>query len=83
MVVSVIDVFCSVKLQMLTFLSEYLNRAVMDTSEKGDLESCTLLTEFSVNPRSFSTFPDDQPFTYSFNVHDDGNILEIVTCICK
>lgn len=52
----------------------------MDTSEKGDLESCTLLTEFGVDPRSYSTFPARQPYTYSFNVHDDGNVLEIVTC---
>lgn len=59
-----------------------LFRAVMDTSEKGNLEACTLLTEFSLDPCSYSTFPPEEPFTYSFNVHDDGNILEIVTCAC-
>ncbi|XP_065200491.1 tripeptidyl-peptidase 2 isoform X2 [Planococcus citri] len=54
--------------------------AVMDTTEKGNLESCPLLAEFSVDPRSHATFPAEIPLTYSFNVHDGGNILEI--CIC-
>lgn len=52
----------------------------MDTSESGDLESCPLLTEYSVDPKSYSTFPAKQSYLYSFNVHDGGNVLEIVTC---
>lgn len=54
----------------------------MDTSEKGDLASCTLLTEFSLNPKSYSMFSVESSFTYSFNVYDEGNILEIVVSAC-
>lgn len=54
----------------------------MDTSERGDLKSCTLLTEFSLNPKSYSMFSVDSSYTYSFNVYDEGNILEIVVSVC-
>lgn len=52
-------------------------RACIDTSEFGDLSSCKLLGEYSVTREFASLTPSDQ-LNYSINVHDDGNVLEIV-----
>ena len=70
-------------LRLIFFLS--LNscyRACIDTSELGDLSSCKLLGEYSVTRDFASLTPSDQ-LNYSINVHDDGNVLEIVGMCCK
>lgn len=53
----------------------------VDTTEKGHLEKCPLLGEYSVTHEYASLTPSDQ-LNYSMNVHDDGNILELVGLCC-
>lgn len=54
--------------------------ACLDTSEVGDLASCKLMGEFSVDPvNNFDYITASDRMSYSFNVHNDGNILEIVS----
>lgn len=56
----------------------------MDTSEKGDLASCRLMGNFSNDPlNNFDFITADDRMTYSFNIRDDGNLLEIVSLGCK
>lgn len=56
----------------------------MDTSEVGDLASCKLMGEFSEDPvNNFDYITSLVYVSYSFNVHNNGNILEIVTLCCK
>lgn len=56
----------------------------MDTSEKGDLESCKLMGEFSEDPiNNFDYITTSDRMSYSFNVYNDGNVLEIVSLGCK
>uniref|UniRef100_A0A1B6LQD6 Tripeptidyl-peptidase 2 n=1 Tax=Graphocephala atropunctata TaxID=36148 RepID=A0A1B6LQD6_9HEMI len=52
-------------------------RACLDTSEKGDLESCHVLGEYS-KTRDFVSISASDQVNYSINVHDEGKILEIV-----
>ncbi|KAG0430430.1 hypothetical protein HPB47_022708, partial [Ixodes persulcatus] len=52
-------------------------RAVVDTSEKGDLESCTLLGTYR-ETLEFATLSKEDSLNYAVNIHDDGNLLEIV-----
>uniref|UniRef100_T1IXT2 Tripeptidyl-peptidase 2 n=1 Tax=Strigamia maritima TaxID=126957 RepID=T1IXT2_STRMM len=56
-------------------------RGCIDTSERGDLEHCTLLGAYR-ETLQFATLGDrGNGLNYSINVHDDGNLLEIVsTC---
>lgn len=49
--------------------------AAIDTSETGDLESAVVLREYS---KFYDMAKIDDFLSISMNVHDDGNILEIV-----
>ncbi|KAJ9587783.1 hypothetical protein L9F63_018809, partial [Diploptera punctata] len=53
-------------------------RACIDTSESGNLASCSLLGEFSRTQEYTSLTKSDQ-LNISINVHNDGNTLEIVS----
>jgi len=53
-------------------------RACVDTSESGDLASCDLLGEYSLT-QDFATLTKSDQLNYSINVHEGGNILEIVS----
>lgn len=56
----------------------------LDTSEAGDLASCKLMGEFSEDPvNNFDYITASDRMSYSFNVHNDGNVLEIVSLGCK
>lgn len=56
----------------------------MDTSEIGDLASCKLMGEFSEDPlNNFDYITESDRMSYSFNVYDNGNRLEIVSLGCK
>lgn len=56
----------------------------MDTSETGDLASCKLMGEFNDDPlNNFDYITVSDRMTYSFNICDDGNVLEIVSLGCK
>lgn len=58
--------------------------ACLDTSETGNLASCKLMGEFSEDPlKNFDYITASDQTSYSFNVHSDGNILEIVSIGCK
>lgn len=64
-------------------MSRYFS-ACIDTSESGDLASCKLMGEFSEDPvNNFDYITAADRTSYSFNVHNDGNVLEIVTLGCK
>eukprot|EP00795_Rhopilema_esculentum_P016379 gene16379-7781_t len=52
--------------------------ACIDTTETGDLASCTVLRPFRTSG-DFSRFGDDDMLSYSINVYDEGNTLSIVT----
>lgn len=54
--------------------------AVVDTTEEGNLADCKVLVEFSKDPLSYDTFSSKDQITFSINVHNDGDVLEIVTC---
>jgi len=56
-------------------------RACLDTSECGDLESCHLLGEYS-KTRDFVSVTPKHKMHYSINVHEEGNVLEIVS-VCS
>jgi len=54
--------------------------ACLDTSEVGDLASCKLMGEFSANPSdNYDYITVSDRMSYSFNIHNDGNVLEIVS----
>jgi len=62
----------------------HIFRACIDTSEIGDLATCALLGEFSEDPLNnydYITFSDR--VSYSFNVYNNGDVLEIVSLGCK
>lgn len=52
-------------------------RAVLDTSEQGDLASCALLGTYS-ETLQYATLTKEDCLNYAVNIHDDGNLLEIV-----
>lgn len=54
----------------------------VDTSEKGELESCPLLGEYSITHEYTSLTPNDH-LNFSINVHNNGDILELVGLCCK
>jgi len=54
----------------------------VDTSESGDLASCVLLGEYSLT-QDFATLTKSDQMNYSINVHEGGNILEIVSMSCE
>lgn len=53
-------------------------QACVDTSEAGDLASCTLLCNYSQCHR-YGTLGHSDLLNYTVNIYDDGNLLEIVT----
>ncbi|XP_076435935.1 tripeptidyl-peptidase 2-like isoform X2 [Babylonia areolata] len=53
-------------------------RACVDTSERGDLESCKLLASYH-EEHDFARLSEADMMNYSVNIHNDGNVLEIVT----
>uniref|UniRef100_A0A2L2YDC2 Tripeptidyl-peptidase 2 n=1 Tax=Parasteatoda tepidariorum TaxID=114398 RepID=A0A2L2YDC2_PARTP len=53
-------------------------RAVIDTSEEGDLENCDLLGSFS-ETYEFARLTEMDLLNYCVNIYDDGNLLEIVS----
>ncbi|EDV19912.1 uncharacterized protein TRIADDRAFT_61672 [Trichoplax adhaerens] len=54
------------------------SRAVIDTTETGNLSKCTVLPEFRLQP-VYGTFGEDDLLNYTISVYDDGNRLSIVT----
>ncbi|KAG1676696.1 Tripeptidyl-peptidase 2 [Nymphon striatum] len=52
-------------------------RAAIDTSEDGDLESCTLLGPYC-QTFEYGTLTQQDLLNYGINVYEDGNLLEIV-----
>lgn len=55
--------------------------ACVDTTLAGDLEKCPLLGEYSITHEYAPLTKSDQ-LNFSINVHDDGNILELVGLCC-
>lgn len=56
--------------------------ACVDTSECGDLEKCRLLGEYTKTHEYAPLTPSDQ-LNFSINVHDNGDVLELVGLCCK
>ncbi|KAK2573431.1 Tripeptidyl-peptidase 2 [Acropora cervicornis] len=52
-------------------------RACVDTSECGDLASCTLLSSYRETGQ-YATFGEEDLYNYSINVYEEGKILSIV-----
>lgn len=53
----------------------------VDTTEVGDLEKCPLLGEYSITHDYAPLTPDDL-LNFSINVHNNGDILELVGLCC-
>lgn len=51
--------------------------ACVDTSEKGELDQCPLLGEYSIT-HDFAPLTESDQLNFSINVHDEGNVLELV-----
>jgi tripeptidyl-peptidase-2 len=54
----------------------------VDTSESGDLAGCNLLGEYSLT-QEYATLTKSDQLNYSVNVHEGGNVLEIVGMSCE
>jgi tripeptidyl-peptidase-2 len=54
----------------------------VDTTEQGDLERCHVLGEYSLTHEYFPLTSSDK-LNFSMNVHDNGNILELVGLCCR
>ena len=53
-------------------------RAVVDTTESGDLSSLTPLTDFDVE-HQYATFGAAEQLPYSVHIYENGSVLSIVT----
>ncbi|CAL1545565.1 unnamed protein product, partial [Lymnaea stagnalis] len=53
-------------------------RACIDTSETGDLQACKVLANYR-EFHEYGQFSQPDMLTYSVNIYEDGNVLEIVT----
>ena len=51
-------------------------RGCVDTSETGDLESCSLMSSYR-EEHQYSRFSDADMLNYSINIYDEGSLLEI------
>ena len=60
----------------------FCNRACVDTSEEGNLETGVFLGEYSAT-REFAPLTQEDQLNISINIHDEGNTLEIVSLCCK
>lgn len=54
----------------------------VDTSEEGDLEDCPLLGEYSIT-HEYAPLTHNDQLNFSINVHNNGDILELVGLCCK
>lgn len=54
----------------------------LDTDMDGDLEKYPLMGEYSITHEYFPLTKSDQ-LNVSMNVHDDGNVLELVGLCCE
>ncbi|CAH3119853.1 unnamed protein product [Pocillopora meandrina] len=61
----------------IVFHDGYTWRACVDTSESGDLASCTLLANYRESGQ-YATFGKEDLFNYSITVYEEGKILSIV-----
>lgn len=52
-------------------------RACVDTSESGDLASCTVLSSYR-DSGQYATFGKEDLFNYSVNIYEEGKILSVV-----
>ncbi|CAD5234905.1 unnamed protein product [Bursaphelenchus xylophilus] len=53
--------------------------ACVDTSFRGRLNLCTVLTTYK-DSLQYAFFTEKDKFTYTVNIHNNGKLLEIVTC---
>ncbi|GLH08749.1 Tripeptidyl-peptidase 2 [Gryllus bimaculatus] len=60
------------------FHDGHMWKACVDTSEKGDLANCRVLGEYS-KTQDFTVLTKSDQLSYSINVYNDGNTLEIVS----
>lgn len=57
-------------------------RACIDTSEEGNLDAGVCLGEYAVT-HEYAPLTQEDQLNISINIHNDGNILEIVSLCCK
>ena len=62
----------------LNFCFFYLNRACVDTTEKGELEKCKVLTNFK-DSHEYGTFSYLDMLNYTVRIMPQNKILQIVT----
>jgi tripeptidyl-peptidase-2 len=53
-------------------------RAVVDTTEDGDLSKAKVLTDY-YREHQYATFSEKDMMNYCVNIYENGNILSIVT----
>lgn len=54
----------------------------VDTTDDGDLTKCRLLGEYSLT-HDYAPLTEQDKLNVSINVHDNGDILELVAVCCK
>lgn len=57
-----------------------VNIPVLDTTEEGDLDKCEVVGPYAETLKVSVLLAEDN-FSYSVNVYDDGDILEIVVTV--